>query len=121
MNKETHEPETGDTPTIVSPPWPPSTKRIVQVGLLLLAGLLLYRVRSVLLPIIISMIVAYAIEPLVRTLQKNVPISRNLALGLVYTVIIIVLVAIPVGTVPRIIDQFSIFLENLPDYLLALG
>lgn len=121
MNKETHEPGTGDTPTIVSPPWPPSTKRIVQVGLLLLAGLLLYRVRSVLLPIIISMIVAYAIEPLVRTLQKNVPISRNLALGLVYTVIIIVLVAIPVGTVPRIIDQFSIFLENLPDYLLALG
>jgi predicted PurR-regulated permease PerM len=121
MNKETHHPDREDKPTTVSPPWPPSTKRIVQAGLLLLAGLLLYRVRSVLIPIIVSMIVAYAIEPLVRNLEKNTRISRNLALGFVYTGIIIILVAIPVGTVPRIVSQLTIFLENLPGYLLALG
>jgi predicted PurR-regulated permease PerM len=105
----------------VSPPWQPGTKRIIQFILIALALLLLYRVRTLLLPIVISMIVAYALEPIVRMLEKEARFSRLLALSLVYLVIIGALIAIPVGTIPQIINQFRSFLDNLPDYLLAIG
>ena len=107
--------------TPVSPPWQPGTKRVIQIVLITLILLLLYRIRALLLPIVISMIVAYALEPVVRTLEKEARFSRLLALTLVYLVIIGGLVAIPVGTVPQIVNQFRSFLDNLPDYLLAIG
>lgn len=107
--------------TPASPPWQPGTKRTIQFILIALVVLLLYQARSLLLPIVISMIVAYALEPIVRTLEQEARLSRLLALTLVYLVIIGALVAIPVGTIPQIVNQFRTFLDNLPDYLLAIG
>lgn len=108
-------------PTRASPPWAPATKRLVQTALLALVLYLLYRVRILLFPLAISLVVAYALNPLVDGLHKNSRLSRNAALGLVYLLIIGVLVAIPVGTIPRLINQVSLFIENLPDYLVAFG
>jgi predicted PurR-regulated permease PerM len=108
-------------PNRASPPWSPATKRLVQTALLLLILLLLYRVRVLLFPLAISLIVAYALNPVIDGLYRNTRLSRNLALALVYLLIIAALVAIPVGTVPRLIDQIILFLQNLPDYLVAVG
>jgi predicted PurR-regulated permease PerM len=44
-----------------------------------------------------------------------------MALGIVYLIIIAVLVAIPVGTIPQIINQINVFATNIPDYLIAIG
>lgn len=110
----------GSDPTI-SPTWSPGTKRIVQGALLLLVLLLLYRVRGVLLPIVISMIVAYALEPFVRLLERQTRLRRNGAIALVYVLLLAILIAIPVGTIPRIVNQVNLFIENLPNYLLAIG
>jgi predicted PurR-regulated permease PerM len=104
-----------------SPPWAASTKRVVQTILLVLVLLLLYRVRVLLFPLVISLIVAYALNPLVDSLYKETRLSRNLALAFVYLLIIGGLVAVPVGTIPRIVGQISLFIQNLPDYLVAFG
>lgn len=104
-----------------SPPWAQATKRVVQTVLLVLVLLLLYRVRILLFPLIISLIVAYALNPLVDSLYKETRLSRNVALALVYLLIIGGLIAVPVGTIPRLVGQISLFIQRLPDYLVAFG
>lgn len=101
--------------------WDPTTKRIVQAALLVLTALLLYRVRGVLLPIVVSMVVAYVLEPVVAGLARETRLTRNMALGLVYLVIIAILIAIPVGTIPQIVSQINVFAAKIPDYLIAIG
>lgn len=108
-------------PNPASPRWAPATKRLVQTVLLILILLLLYRVRVLLFPLVISLIVAYALNPVIDGLYRNTRLSRNMALALVYLLIIGGLIAIPVGTIPQLINQVSLFVENLPDYLVAFG
>lgn len=108
-------------PYPVSPPWAPSTKRIVQTVLLVLVLALLYQVRALLWPLGVAFVVAYLLNPIVETLVREIGMSRNLALALVFVAIIAGLIAIPVGTIPRLLGQVSLFIENLPGYLIAFG
>ena len=108
-------------PYPVSPPWAPSTKRLVQTALLLLILVLLYQVRTLLWPLGVAFIVAYLLNPIVEALVREAKMSRNLALALIYVAIIAALIAVPVGTIPRLLSQISAFFENLPGYLIAFG
>jgi predicted PurR-regulated permease PerM len=105
----------------VSPPWAPATKRIVQTVLLVLVLALLYQVRVVLLPLGVAFVVAYLLNPLVEALVRETKMSRNLALALIFLAIIAILIAVPVGTIPALLSQISLFIENLPGYLIAFG
>lgn len=108
-------------PYPVSPPWAPSTKRLVQTALLVLILVLLYQVRILLWPLGVAFIVAYLLNPIVEALVREAKMSRNLALALIYVAIIAALIAVPVGTIPRLLSQISTFFENLPGYLIAFG
>lgn len=108
-------------PYPVSPPWAPSTKRLVQTALLVLVFWLLYQVRVLLWPLGVAFIVAYLLNPIVDALVRETKMSRNLALTLVFLTIIAALIAVPVGTIPRLLSQISQFVENLPGYLIAFG
>lgn len=108
-------------PYPVSPPWAPSTKRLVQTALLVLVFWLLYQVRVLLWPLGVAFIVAYLLNPIVDALVRETKMSRNLALALVFLTIIGALIAVPVGTIPRLLSQISQFVENLPGYLIAFG
>lgn len=108
-------------PYPVSPPWAPSTKRLVQTALLVLILVLLYQVRILLWPLGVAFIVAYLLNPIVEALVREAKMSRNLALTLIYVAIIAALIAVPVGTIPRLLSQISTFFENLPGYLIAFG
>ena len=108
-------------PYPVSPPWAPSTKRLVQTVLLVLILVLLYQVRILLWPLGVAFIVAYLLNPIVEALVREAKMSRNLALALIYVAIIAALIAVPVGTIPRLLSQISAFFENLPGYLIAFG
>jgi predicted PurR-regulated permease PerM len=103
-----------------SPRWPGGTKRLVVAALLVLAFLAIYRVRALLIPVIMSVVIAYVILPLVEFLEGRTRLSRGLSIAVVYLVIVAVLIAIPVGTIPQLITQGNRLLSNTPVYVQQL-
>jgi predicted PurR-regulated permease PerM len=103
-----------------SPRWPAGTKRLVVAALLVLAFLAIYRIRALLIPVIMSIVIAYIILPMVEFLERRTRLSRNLSIAIVYVVIAAILIAIPIGTIPQLITQGNRLLSNTPEYLQQL-
>lgn len=104
-----------------SPRWKSSTKRLVATVLLVLFLLFLYQIRNLLIPAVISLVVAYLLLPLVDLLHNRTRLSRNLSLTIVYLGIATLLIAIPLITIPPLISQGNNLLNNTPQYLQELG
>lgn len=79
------------------------------------AGLLLaYLLRNIILSVFIAFILAAAIEPLLKFLQKyKLPKSVSLAITYIFALIILGLMAFIVF--PPLIQQVELFVRNLPD------
>lgn len=107
--------------TVSSPRWGTSTKRLVVTILVVLALLALYRVRALVVPLIMSFIVAYLVLPMVDFLHRRTRLSRNLSITIVYLLIAAILIAIPVGTIPQLIAQGNALVNNAPTYVEQLG
>jgi predicted PurR-regulated permease PerM/GNAT superfamily N-acetyltransferase len=105
----------------VSPPWTGRTKRQVAIILLVLTLLALYIVRYVLLPVILSITLAYVLLPIINFLHERTVLSRNAAIGLVYLTIVAALIAIPAYTIPQLIKEVNNLVTNAPRYLEQLG
>jgi len=69
--------------------WGPSTKRTVAVILLVLLALVLYRFRAVISPLLIAFLLALILNPVVSFLVTRLHISRGLATGVVFFVLIV--------------------------------
>ena len=104
-----------------SPRWPSSTKRIVVTLLAVLALLALYRIRSILIPIIMAVVLAYVIFPLVNLVHKRTRLGRTAAAAIIYTLIFALLIAIPVSTIPQLITQGNNLINNMPAYISDFG
>jgi predicted PurR-regulated permease PerM len=104
-----------------SPPWSASSKRTFAVILFVLALLLLYRLRLVLLPLSLAILLAYLIEPLVWLLTRHGRLPRTPVILLIYLALVLLMISIPVTAVPPLITQASHFLNNVPQYLEQLG
>ncbi len=88
----------------MSKPWSPQAKRLIVAGVIIFGCLLLYRVRSVVVPLALAMLLAYILNPLVELLRKA-KLSRTGATVIVYLLLIFVLVAIPSMLVPPLVQQ----------------
>ncbi|MBK8432832.1 MAG: AI-2E family transporter [Chloroflexi bacterium] len=97
--------------------WQPSTKQMALGAILILFVLFIYLIRWLIIPILMSMVMAYVLLPAVDLLHKRLRLPRLLAIGLVYVLLIGFLVAIPAGTVPGLISQANAFIRNVPSYL----
>lgn len=104
-----------------SPPWSANSKRLIILVLLVLALLGLYRIRALLLPISMAIVLAYLIAPLVKWLVNHTPLSRIMAIALIYLLIIATLVSIPVSTITPIINQANSLIRNTPQYVQQMG
>lgn len=88
----------------MSKPWSPQAKRLIAAGAMIFWGLVLYRVRSVVAPLALAVLLAYILNPLVGLLRKA-KLSRTGATIIVYLLLIFALVAIPSIVVPPLIQQ----------------
>ncbi|MFQ6000182.1 MAG: AI-2E family transporter, partial [Anaerolineae bacterium] len=88
----------------MSKPWSPQAKRLIAAGAMMFGGLVLYRVRSVLAPLALAVLLAYILNPLVGLLRKA-KLSRTGATIIVYLLLIFALVAIPSLLVPPLVQQ----------------
>jgi len=96
-----------------APRWNRSTKVLVSAALLVLAGLLLYSFRTILIPIILVLLFAYIVAPLVGWLSRRLHIGRSWAVMIIYLVGIGALATLPAVTVPTIVDEVESLLRNL--------
>lgn len=104
-----------------SPQWSASSKRLVFLIFLLLFTLLLYRVRVLVMPIIMATVLAYLVEPLVKLTTRYTPIPRLGAIAVIYLLIIAALIAIPISALPPIIKQVNNLINNTPLYFQQAG
>ncbi len=107
--------------TNVSPRWRGSTKRIVVTILVMLGLLSLYAIRSVLIPVIMSVVMAYILLPAVNILNKKTRLGRGASVVLIYLGILVILIAIPIGTIPQLVNQGNNLINNTPSYVEDLG
>lgn len=104
-----------------SPAWSSSSKRLVLIILLILVSLLIYRIRLLLLPFVMAVVLAYLIDPGVNALARRGHIPRLLSIIIIYVLILAALVAIPVRAIPPVVVQVNGFINNVPRYLQQIG
>src|SRR4030043_412191 len=87
--------------------WPYATK--LTISLLLLAFLiyLLTRFQEIIAPIIISIIIAFILNPLINFSQTRVHLPRALIILFTYIILIAIIVAIPVVIIPKMGENFE--------------
>lgn len=99
-----------------SPPWSLSIKIIVAVTALLLIVLMIWRFQSLIPTLVLAMILAYLLNPLVNLATARLKITRGAAVGLVYTVLLLVAIGGGVGLGVLAVQQAaSLTNEFLPD------
>ncbi len=92
--------------------WP-----IWMVGLLagLLALWVLYRVRSILLPFILGVIIAYTLDPLVDRMETR-GMRRTRSVGLMFLLFVLLVVLAAVLLIPAIVTEARTLIENYNSY-----
>ena len=103
-----------------TPHWGRSTKQLVSATLIILAGLLLYSFRTLLIPIILVCLFSYVLAPVVGWVSKLLHIGRGWSVLLLYLVGLAALVTLPAVTVPVIVDEVENLLINLDDIVQRL-
>lgn len=85
--------------------WNQTTKVVIFVLLVILAGLAFYFFRIIFVPLIIGAIMAYVFSPVVQFLNKKLRIPYGLATGIVYLILLAIVVTLPVSLFPWISKQ----------------
>lgn len=104
-----------------SPTWSPSSKRLIISVMALVSLLLVFRLRVLLPPFILAVILAYLVEPLVKIVTRRTRIHRTLTIVIIYLLIIAALVAIPVSAIPPVAVQVNALITNIPAFINQLG
>jgi predicted PurR-regulated permease PerM len=104
-----------------SPLWTPNNKRFVWLTLLVLAALAAYRIRSLLLPVVMAIVLAYLLEPFVKLLTRRPGLPRTFSIIIIYLFLTAILVSVSVGAITPIVVQANNLISNTPSYLQQLG
>ncbi len=94
---------------------------ILLLAVLLIVGSLMYALRSVLLPFVVGIMVAYFLDPLVNRIVRNGKISRTTATIIVSVSFLLILLPVLILLGTMAVSQVSDFLENLPSYIENFG
>ena len=94
-----------------------SLRYILIFSVILVLGALLYVLRSVLLPFVVGIAIAYFLDPSVNKLTGKMKISRGVATSLVLGAFLLILVPILILLGGMAFSQIADFLSNLPVYM----
>ncbi len=100
-----------------SPRWPAGIKRIALVTSLIVLGFIFFQVRLLIIPLLMSIVVAYLLLPLVQFLHNRLYIPRVIAISIVYASLIGLLVWLSATATNPLISQINRFIDAVPSYL----
>lgn len=101
-----------------APRWTPETKRFIFVVCAILLGVAIWYFSIILAPLVVAVIIAYLLTPVVNWLSRRTPLSRGVAVPIVYISFLIILALIPSLLAPLVVQQIrqiDLDLQNLPD------
>ena len=91
-------------------------KVLIVILLLSFSVFVIYQIKNVLTPFIISLIIAYFLHPLVDKLQIRYHIPRNLSTLIILLIFFAIVTGLFLVTIPLLYNQSLQLLENLPRY-----
>jgi predicted PurR-regulated permease PerM len=97
------------------PSWDPSTKVILKVAIAGIALVFLWAIRDIIIVLLLSVVLASAMEPLVAYLHRR-KIPRAVSVLAVYILVIGIAALVLWLLVPIAVDQFKVLSQNLPQY-----
>jgi len=89
---------------------------VIKTSLFFILLYLLFFLQQLLLVFLTAIVLASAIEPIIRKMEK-IKVPRVLSVTVVYLILIIFIIGISILFIPTIIDQANIFLKQLPNYI----
>jgi len=105
--------------------WNVSVKRTVVLILLLLLALVVYRFRIVIVPLMLSFLLAFILDPIVSFLAGRTPLSRGASTLLVFLILIAgvvgLAVAAPVTAVSAILRLIQSVQEDVNSIITEIG
>lgn len=101
--------------------WSPTTKRMVAIFVIIAFVLFLVRIRAILAPLLITLILAYILSPVADFLTGHLRLKRLFAVAIIYLGLIAILITLPALFIPQLIDQIQNFVEALPDLVQETG
>ena len=96
-------------------------KSVCGIIICLLLFYFLYVLRSVLLPFVVGIIVAYFLDPLVQRLVNFCKMPRSLATIVILAIAVILLVPLLIFLGSIVVVQISDFVINLPQHIGLFG
>jgi predicted PurR-regulated permease PerM len=85
--------------------WSVPTKFFVLAVLIVLFSAFVYFTRTLIGPLVVSILVAYFLHPVAAALDRRTPLNYKLAVFLVYAAFLAILAIIPTVATPVVIDQ----------------
>ena len=97
------------------PSWDPSTKIIFKIAIAGIALVFLWAIRDIIIVLLLSVILASAMEPMVAYLhQRRIP--RAVSVLAVYLLVLGIAALVLWLLVPIAVNQFQVLSQNLPQY-----
>lgn len=92
-------------------------KLILFIFSIISFSFLIYQIRLVLMPFIVSLVISYFLHPLIEIFCKKFSLSRLLASSIVIFCFLALFITIICLIAPKIYSQITQFVINLPNYL----
>ena len=92
--------------TEYSPKWPDNTKKTVLIILIVISLVCLYFLRNLITPLIVSALFVFYLKPVVLAIKKNWKVSHKWAVVIVYSLLLILTLAVMTLIVSYVYGQF---------------
>jgi predicted PurR-regulated permease PerM len=123
------------TQTSPSPRWGSLTKLVIALTVIVIAGALLVRFQSVVVPVLMAFMVSYLLHPLAAWIDRKTPLSWRMTVNIIYLIFIILLVALLtvggvglvqqvqnlINTIQKNINELPAFIDNLSSKVYQIG
>ena len=100
-----------------SPPWSSTTKLVVSLTIVAIVAGLLIQFRGIIVPLLLAFMLAYLLSPLAERLHRKLRFSWQLAVGVIYLVMLLLLLGLltlgGVGIVQQVSNLVTVVQQNL--------
>ncbi|MDX1600728.1 MAG: AI-2E family transporter [Anaerolineales bacterium] len=100
-------------PKITSPPWQTGTRLLFAVLMAVVVGAIALRIRQVIGPLVLALLLAYLLHPLVIRVERWLPLPRGGAVLTVYGAVVILIVGATTGAGFAITQQIIGLVQDL--------
>ncbi|MGE5072379.1 MAG: AI-2E family transporter, partial [Anaerolineae bacterium] len=101
----------------ISPPWSSTTKLVVSLTVVAIAGWLFIQFHGIIGPLLLAFVLAYLLSPLAETMQRRLHLAWGLAVGIMYLLLLLLLVSLltlgGLGLVNQVSSLVTVVQENL--------